>query len=159
MNVANFDVAGAADRLVRYGQELIGSQSAVQAEFNSHDRERAEQYLDRLIAYMGAVNQPENPLDLPRTHPTAYPVREFPADENIDSVENAEIKDLVRRLKAGYVELTGSQSKDRASGFMAQDQKRITELIANAREIIKLGETVIDLPEQAGETPLVASGR
>lgn len=155
MNVANFDVAGAADRLVRYAQELIGSQSASQAEFNEHDRGRATQYLDRLLAYMIAVNQPDNPLDLPRTHPTAYPVDELPADENINAIENAEVRDLVRRLKAAYTELTQSQSKDRASGFMAQDQERISKLVENARKIIDLGQVVIDLPEQAGETPLL----
>ena len=115
--VANFDIAGAADRIVTFANELIASQSARQAEFNVHDRDRATAYLDRLEAYVGVISQPANPLDLPKTHPTAYPVTDFPADEQINTIENAEVRDVVRRFKAGYVELTGSQSKDRASGI------------------------------------------
>lgn len=159
MDVANFDVAGAGDRLTRYAAELIGSQSHGSAEFNEHDRKRATEYLDRLIAYMKAVNVPDSPLDLPKTHPTAYPIKDFAANEQINAIENAEVRDLVRRLKAAYMELTGSQSKDRASGFLAADLERIEKVIANAREIIKLGEAVEDLPEQTGEAPVLPTGR
>lgn len=159
MNVMNFDVAGAADRLVAYGKELIACQSARQAEFVIHDRERAAAYLDRLLAFMDAVNLPDNPLDLPKTHPTAYSVAVFPANEAIEAVENAEVKDLVWRLKAAYVEITESQSKDRASGFERADHERIKQLVENAREIIKLGETPIDLPEQVDERPVVSRGK
>ena len=79
--VANFDIAGAADRIVTFANELIASQSARQAEFNVHDRDRSTSYLDRLEGYVGVISEPANPLDLPKTHPTAYPVNDFPADE------------------------------------------------------------------------------
>jgi hypothetical protein len=70
--VANFDIAGAADRIVTFANELIASQWARQAEFNVHDRDRSTAYLDRLENYVGVISEPANPLDLPKMHPTAY---------------------------------------------------------------------------------------
>ncbi len=62
-SVANFDIAGAADRLVTFANEVIASQSARQAEFNEHDRGRASAYLDRLESYVEVIANPANPLD------------------------------------------------------------------------------------------------
>ena len=45
--VANFDIAGAADLIVTFANELFASQSARQAEFNLHDRQRTTAYFDR----------------------------------------------------------------------------------------------------------------
>ena len=61
-SVANFDIAGAADRLVTFANEIIASQSARQAEFNEHDRERATAYLDRLESYVEVISNPANRL-------------------------------------------------------------------------------------------------
>ncbi len=153
--VANFDIAGVVDRIVTFASELIASQSAVQAEFNVHDRGRASNYLDRLEAYVGVISEPDNPLDLPKTHPTAYPVTDFPPDEDINGIENAEVRDLVRRFKAGYIELVQSQSKDRASGIFDADKTRLMALIENARGIIAFAETSVDLPENPGDVSAV----
>lgn len=156
--VANFDIAGAADRIVTFANELIASQSARQAEFNVHDRDRASAYLDRLEAYVGVISEPANPLDLPKTHPTAYPVTDFPPDEQINAIENAEVRDLVRRFKAGYTELVKSQSKDRASGIFEADKTRLLTLIENARGIIAFGSESVDLPENPGDVPALETG-
>ena len=156
--VANFDIAGAADRIVTFANELIASQSARQAEFNVHDRDRATAYLDRLEGYVGVISEPANPLDLPKTHPTAYPVTDFPPDDDINGIENAEVRDLVRRFKAGYVELVQSQSKDRASGIFDADKTRLMTLIENARGIIAFAGTSVDLPENPGDVPALPSG-
>jgi hypothetical protein len=153
--VANFDIAGAADRIVTFANELIASQSARQAEFNVHDRDRSTAYLDRLENYVGVISEPANPLDLPKTHPTAYPVTDFPPDEEINAIENAEVRDLVRRFKAGYVELVQSQSKDRASGIFDADKTRLMTLIENARGIIAFGGTSVDLPENPADVPAI----
>lgn len=151
ISVANFDVAGAADRIVTFASEMIASQSARQVEFNAHDRDRATSYLERLESYVAVISSPANPLDLPKTHPSAYPVGDFPADENINAVENAEVRDLVRRFKAGYVELTESQSKDRATGIYEADKNRLEALIENAKGIIGLGAESVDLPENPAD--------
>lgn len=153
--VANFDVAGAADRIVTFSTELIASQSARQAEFNVHDRDRATAYLDRLQSYVDVISLPANPLDLPKTHPTAYPVTDFPLDDAINTIENAEVRDLVRRFKAGYVELVNSQSKDRASGIFEADKTRLLALIDNAKGIIAFGQDSMDLPENLADVPAV----
>ncbi|MFW6061194.1 MAG: hypothetical protein ACOC93_00140 [Planctomycetota bacterium] len=154
--VANFDVAGAADRVVTFARELIASQSARQAEFNSHDRGRATAYLGRLESYVGVISTPSNPLDLPKTHPSSYPVADFPADEEINAIENAEVRDLVRRFKAGYVELIHSQSKDRATGIFEADKGRLEALIENAKGIISFGAESVDLPENPADVPATA---
>ncbi len=150
-SVANFDIAGAADRINAFARELIASQSARQAEFNAHDRDRATAYLDRLDSFVGVISNPSNPLDLPKTHPSAYPISDFPADEEINVIENAEVRDLVRRFKAAHVELVNSQSKDRATGIFEADRSRLEALIENARGIIAFGQTSVDLPENPGD--------
>jgi hypothetical protein len=154
-SLANFDIAGAADRLVTFANEIIASQSARQAEFNEHDRGRAVSYLDRLESYVEVISNPANPLDLPQTHPTSYPIAAFPADEEINAIENAEVRDLVRRFKAAHVELVNSQSKDRATGIFEHDRSRLEALIENARGIIAFGQTSVDLPENPTDTPAV----
>lgn len=154
-SVANFDIAGAADRIVTFANEIIASQSARQAEFNEHDRGRATAYLDRLGFYIGVISVPANPLDLPKTHPTSYPIALFPADDQINAIENAEVRDLVRRFKAAHVELINSQSKDRATGIFDHDRSRLEALIENARGIISFGESSVDLPENPADTPAV----
>lgn len=155
-SVANFDIAGAADRIVTFSREVIASQSARQAEFNEHDRARATAYLDRLESYVGVISNPANPLDLPKTHPSAYPIAEFPTDEEINVIENAEVRDLVRRFKAAHVELVNSQSKDRATGIFEADRSRLEALIENARGIIAFGQSSVDLPENPGDVPALS---
>lgn len=97
-SIANFDIAGAADRIVTFANEIIASQSARQAEFNEHDRGRATAYLDRLGFYIGVISVPADPLDLPKTHPTSYPIAAFPADDEINAIENAAPTTARRRL-------------------------------------------------------------
>jgi len=150
-SVANFDIAGAADRIVTFANEVLASQSARQAEFNLHDRDRASAYLDRLESYVSVIANPTDPLDLPKTHPSSYPVADFPTDEDINVIENAEVRDLVRRFKAAHVELVNSQSKDRATGIFEADRTRLEALIENARGIIAFGQTSVDLPENPGD--------
>ena len=128
--VANFDIAGAADRIVTFANELIASQSARQAEFNVHDRDRATAYLDRLEAYVGVISEPANPLDLPKTHPTAYPVTDFPPDEQINAIENAEVRDLVRRFTLDtpprrFAAAIASRSASSACGGVSRVQGRL----------------------------------
>ncbi len=149
--IANFDIAGACDRIVSFANELVGSQSAKQAEFTIHDRTRATAYLSRLENYVGVVSEPSNPLDLPKTHPGVFPVKEFVGDDAINAIENAELRDLVRRFKSAFIELLGSQSKDRASGLFEFDKQRLLALIENARGIITFGENSVDLPENPND--------
>ena len=72
-----------------------------------------------------------------------------------DAIENAEVRDLVRRFKAAHVELVNSQSKDRATGIFEHDRSRLEALIENARGIIAFGENSVDLPENPADTPAV----
>ena len=84
------------------------------------------------------------------------PVEEPTDDaEQINAIENAEVRDLVRRFKAAHVELTNSQSKDRATGIFESDRGRLEALIENARGMIEFGESSVDLPENPGDVPAV----
>ncbi len=150
--VANFDVAGLADRMCTFAQELQASQSATQAEFNPHDRARSTAYIERLVEFVNLTTSDDNPLDLPKTHPSMYPVHAFIDDQNINSIENAEVRDVVRRFKAGWVEVLNSQSADRASGLQAQDKGRILALLESTLKVVQFGESTPDLPETATNT-------
>jgi len=151
-NVANMDVAGVCDRAVAYANEMLLSQSAKGIEFTKHEQIRIVAYLDSLEAYVEAVCKPENPLDLPKTHPTSHSFRDFPATEIVDAVENFPIKDVVRRLSALYTDISqAAGSKDRTSGLVAADQIRFTKLIENTRNVIEHAETIEDLPESPAD--------
>jgi hypothetical protein len=81
---------------------------------------------------------------------------EFPTDEILHGIENLLLMDLLCRFKAAWVEVTGSQSKDRASGLLSHDIERLLAVIENCRLFIKLGEVTPDLPENPGDVPIVS---
>lgn len=147
--VTNFDIAGVGDRTVQFAEELLKSQSAGQAEFNVHDRGRATAHCDRVLSFLTLVTADPNPLDLPKTHPTSYPVRDFLDDDAVDSIENTTVKDVVRRWKAAHTEAVGSQSADRASGVQAQDLGRLVALIEAIKLLVEFGADTPDIPEAA----------
>lgn len=146
--VANFDIVTIADYCVGFSGELISSQSARQAEFTQFDRDRAKSYLERIKAFVALVG--EKKLDLPKSHPGAYPVAAFPEDEKIDALENQVVKGVLRRFKAAYTEVVGSQSKDMASGMHAADITRVNALIDATLELVDFGADTLDLPEDTG---------
>lgn len=153
MNVANLDVVSMADWCVKFARELVVSQSARTAEFAEFDRNRATDYLGRIQNYADLAAEVK--LDLPATHPGSYPVAEFIPNEDINAIENAVVKNVLRRIQALYNELTKSQSKDSATGLHPADKSRLDSLLAETKKVIDFGETTLDLPENTG--PSVAS--
>ena len=146
--VANFDVATLAGYCVSFAKELIKSQSARQRDFIDADRNRALSYLDRIAEY--AELTADTKLDLPQSHPDAYPVPAFPPDGDIDSLENEIVKGVLRRFKASYREIRDSQSRDAAAGLHNADKGRIDALIEATRNLVNFGKATLDTPEQTG---------
>lgn len=149
-SVANFDVSFLSDVLVKFANELLAAQSPGQAQFVVHDRKRTTAYVARTREYVTFLSATTDPLDLPKTHPGAYQVMDFPSAEQIEQVENLIVKRVVWGFQAAYQELVGSQSKDRASGLVSFDKERLISLCDNTDELVKLGETTLDLPEFPG---------
>ena len=152
ISVANMDIAGIAGRFAQFAQELIVSQSAGQPEFVIHDRRRTTTLLDYLLTYVDAITKPANPLDLVASHGSVHPVLDFPTDEAVHAISNMLVMDLLCRFKAAWLELTASQSINRASGLHEADVTRLKEIIANCRLFIELGEAE-PTPPGSASTP------
>lgn len=152
--VSNMDVAGLCDRTTVFARELIASQSAFNGGFFlDNDRARLSTYLERLDAFAGAANAA--PLDLPKIHNVGYSLlKAFPTDEQIEAVENQDVKDIIRRFKAIWVEMSESQSADLASGINRFDLARFQAVLDSCRALLSLSGDSIDLPENRGNVPV-----
>ncbi|MGA1225395.1 MAG: hypothetical protein ACO31E_12620 [Phycisphaerales bacterium] len=156
--VSNMDVAGLCDRVTVYARELIASQSAYNGgQFLEQDRLRLATYLERLESFAVAANSA--PLDLPKIHQVGYSLlKEFPTDAEIERVENQDCKDIVRRFKALWVDLSESQSADLASGINRFDLARFRAIVDSSRALLAVATDSIDLPENIGNVPVPSSG-
>lgn len=155
--VSNMDVAGLCDRVTFYALELKNSQSAFNGGFFlPSDRERLATYLDRLENFAAAANS--SPLDLPKIHNVGYSLlRSFPSDADIEAIENQDVKDIIRRFKALWVDMANSQSADLASGINRFDLARFRSVIESCRSLLAMATESIDLPENIGNTPVPAA--
>lgn len=153
--VANCDVASIADYCAKFGQELIDSVSARTAEFSEHDRIRATSYLERINNLSELVGAQK--LDLPKSHPDAFPVMPFPSAETVNGIENTMVKTVVRRFKALHTELLEGQSKDMSSGLHDADLVRIQAAVEATQEVVDFAETTLDIPENTG--PNISTGK
>lgn len=153
--VSNMDVAGLCDRVTMYSLELIHSQSAFNGGlFLEQDRNRTATYIDRLETFAASVSE-NGSLDLPKIHNVGYSlVKAFPTDAQIEAVENQDVKDVLRRFKAIWVDLSESQSADLASGINRFDLERLNAVLESCRKIIELSGSELDLPENVGNTPV-----
>lgn len=154
------DIAGLCDRTTVYARELIASQSAFNGGFFlESDRARLATYLDRLEAFAVAANS--QPLDLPKIHNVGFSLlKQFPTDVEIENVENQDVKDILRRLKALWIDMSESQSADLASGVNRFDLGRFRAIVESCRALLAMSGDSIDLPENLGNVPapVVASG-
>jgi hypothetical protein len=152
--VSNMDVAGMCDRVTIFARELIKSQSAFNGGFFlESDRIRLASYLDRLDAFAVAANS--QPLDLPKIHNVGYSLlQHFPSDDTVEGVENQDVKDMVRRFKAMWVDLSESQSADLASGINQYDLARFRAVIDSCRALLAMTGEGLDLPDNHGNVPV-----
>lgn len=155
--VSNMDIAGLCDRCTVYARELIASQSAFNGGFFLEtDRIRLASYLDRLESFATAANS--QPLDLPKIHNVGFALlKVFPTDEQIEGVENQDVKDIIRRMKALWIDMSESQSADLASGINRFDLARFSAIVDSCRALLAMSGSSIDLPENSGNMPVPTS--
>ena len=156
--VSNMDIAGLCDRTTIFARELLSSQSAFNGGFFlEQDRLRLNAYLDRLESFASAANS--QPLDLPRIHNVGFALlKQFPTDEQIESVENQDVKDILRRFKALWVDMSESQSADLASGINRFDLARFRAVIESCRALLAMATVSMDLPENQSNVPVPNTG-
>lgn len=158
VNVNNLHVRFVADKVHRFGYELIKSQSANDSQFKSADRIRLTEYLESIdFAVNWVESLPE--LDLPETNPRIYECEDFPAE--VDA-ENEAINVAVDILRACWMEIVNGQSARRASGMSIHDIRRVRDVVSHCRNF--LTEYVenalpLDLPESSPMESSTGPGR
>lgn len=156
-SVSNMHTAGLVNRGVRFLREVVASASATNgSSWLEPDRIRAATYFDELEAYLGYV-EANNPLDLPKSHGVGYSlIQAVPTAEEIEGIENMLVQDLTRIYQAYLYDSALSQSADLSSGINQFDANRTRAVIKAGRDLINLGVTEIDLPENLGNIPVPA---
>lgn len=158
LNVNNFHVRFLADKIHRFGHELIKSQSANDSQMKAADRTRLSSYLDSVdyaVNWIGSL--PE--LDLPETSPREYACEDFPPE--VDA-ENEAINVACDILRACYLETVNGQSARRSAGMSPHDILRVRNVVAHCRNF--LTEYVenalpLDLPESSPMEANTGPGR
>ena len=99
-----------------------------------------------------AALKAEPELDLPKYHPHATPLPSFP---NIERTQNADVQTVINYWVAMIVEMTMSDSAERASGFKAADIGRTEALLTKIQSLVDTIEAdpEIDLPDASDVNP------
>lgn len=158
--VYNMDVSGVARRLNRFISELIRSVSSGTSQVNGFDHQRALSYISATEVYIDhVVAQPQ--LDLPETHPRAFPV-EPKVEWSINDIENESVIDLVQMLEITREEIINGQSARLPAGLISFDETRVRAVLAKANAFLTgyvSNVTPIDLPESSPMRDMVLPGR
>ena|SRR5579872_2186564 len=153
----NLDVAGAADRIVRFINELQESASASSDEVTNPDQVRIASYLDAIDSYHAWVlAQPE--LDITTKIESTYPLDALPALVNVD---NESIEDLIRMMQLTWRELTAGRSSAMPAGYNKYDSSRLKANTAKMRDFLQSyiqKVDPVDLPESGPQFPHAPQG-
>ena len=143
MKINNIDIAGICDRLATYSNALINSQSAFNVDYLlEEDKEKCAWYFDRLETLISMISA-NAPMDLPKTNGAGnHALKDFPADEVLENVENQDLRDILRRFRVMWVDLSYCRSADLSSGLNQHDLQIFNNLLQNCRQILNL--SIID---------------
>jgi hypothetical protein len=123
--IQNLDILDLTYRGDAYMMEIANAASSSRRETTDHDLIRSvameARWRERYTLYAAV---PE--LDLPKYHPKALRLPDPPA---LNRVENADSQQLLNLWAALRIEITWSDSAERASGFKDADQGRIVPLL------------------------------
>jgi len=144
----NMNIAGFANRINRFMQELIHSQSANTNDYNAHDVTRTQEYLSALSSFIDwVVGQPV--LDLPKTTPQEIEIGEM---TELQQVQNEMITDMVYYFQTLRDEALMAQSVRQSTGFMQQDEQRFRSVITAMTQYIEnyvAAHNPMDMPESS----------
>lgn len=156
--VYNMDVIGIYERLNRFIEEVTKAVSSNLSLTNEFDIGRLQSYLDSVDRYHAwIVAQPQ--MDLPETSPRAYTLKAPPPEIEI---ENEDMDDCLRQLRAARDEIINSQSARMPAGLIKPDSLRLTACIAKTRAFLAdyvLPTQPLDLPESTPAQPMSGAGR
>jgi hypothetical protein len=149
--VYNHDIVFIADNLTRFVVEAWKSSSAGTSGVSDFDKDRFNSYLDAIdAAHDHVLGQPG--LDLPETHPTAWPIEPFPIELATTDVESEEINHLIRMFAVCWDELVHGQSSRVGSGLNEFDSARLRSYVEKARKFLSdyVARTApLDVPESS----------
>jgi len=140
--INNMDIAGICDRVATYANFLINCESAFNPDyFTESDKEKCQLHLNRLEVLIGVI--PANaPMDLPKANGTGHhSLKDFPVDEILESVENQDIRDILRRYRAMWVDLSSCRSSDLSSGLNQYDLQIFNSLLENCKQILQMSNS------------------
>lgn len=145
--INNMDIAGICDRIATYANSMINSQSAFNPDyFIESDKIQCATYLDKLETLISIISA-NAPMDLPKANGTGnHGLKEFPIDEILESVENQDIRDILRRFRAMWIDLSSCRSSDLSSGLNQYDLQIFTTLINSCRQILELSSVDTGMP-------------
>lgn len=156
----NHDVSGIVHRIKRFQFELYKSVSSGGAFVNQFDQERWAKYLDAVDVYVNhVVGQPQ--VDLPESHPRKIAIDLMP-DEEIVTVENESIRDVVYYLQLAMIECCNSQSSRMGAGLLSFDEARVRSIIEKSRRLLNdyvAQVQPLDLPESSPTRSMSGSGK
>jgi hypothetical protein len=108
--------------------------------------------MDRLESYIEYHSGAE--MDLPKTFDFGFSLlQSFPSDEQIETTENHIARDMLRYLKALWIESSESQSADWAASIRQPDSARFLAIVDRCRGVMSLSEPEVDLPVNLHNTP------
>lgn len=149
--VANQDIQDLVARIDAYMNETVNCASATRDETSDHDLTRCRAMVDRFEKRFELyASDPE--LDLPKSHPKAM---KLPAPGEIRRIQNTDLQAVVNHWAVLRVELSYSDSAERASGFKGADVNRVRAVIQKLKQ---LGDAIeedpaIDLPDVDPQEP------
>lgn len=154
--VYSAEVAGLADRIVRFAREVQDAPSSSTNNVTAADQARWGSYLDAVDSYHDwIVSLPEQ--DLIKTDMT-YSVDAFP---ELILVDNESAEDFYRFLQQMWRELVRSRSAAMPAGITKYDSARLRANTAKVRAFLQnyIAKTdPLDLPQSSPQFPHAPAG-
>lgn len=157
MNTYNHDLVGFYNRINRFIEEVLKSQSSNLSQVNAFDQTRLKSYLSAMRFYHDQVQgAPE--LDLPETTPRLYALREVPV---VPDMENESCADICRLFELCRDEMVNSQSARMGAKLVSFDSVRLLQVISKCEKFLSEyveKATPLDLPESSPRAPMTGQG-
>jgi glycyl-tRNA synthetase beta subunit len=157
-SVYNHDILGFYNRINKFIEEVMKSQSSNLSEVNDFDKNRLRSYLSAMRFYHDQVQSAPD-LDLPETTPRLYDLREKPV---VPDMENESCADICRLFEILRDEMINSQSARRGAKLVSFDSARLIQVISKVESFLSNYvdvATPLDLPESAPRATMTGEGR
>lgn len=147
LKTKNIDVRMLCDNIKVFHDELGKSASSGVFNYDSDDLARLETYINRIEFALNFVSGSPK-LDLPKSHPKEYQLRELAAYEE---TESPNLRYMLAAVESMYLEIASGQSSDLSNSLELADQNRVAKLVQRSRDFVQFvkDSEQIDAPEMA----------